>query len=85
MKKLIAPNKITPIRTNSLKQQGKKSNSLIATGGAKHTTINLEFRKGLIETVNIQAKGFKESVSQMQKEAELAIITALKSATTAIT
>lgn len=59
-----------------------ESNSKAVTGGKKNTTINIKLNE-LIGVLNIENKGFKESVSQMEDQTTDALLRVLGLAVTA--
>jgi hypothetical protein len=62
--------------SSSAKGEGKKTNSSIATGGTRNTTINLQV-KSLIETFNVLGKNFKESSKEMERQSTDALLRTL--------
>lgn len=68
--------------SSSTRTEGKKTNESIATGGTRHNyvTINL---KNLVEILNIEGKGFRESASEMERQVLDALLRVTASATTA--
>ncbi len=60
----------------------KKTNTAIATGGTKNTTVNLQLNKELIGNVTITGKNFKESVKQMEEQLSDGLVRVLSLAVT---
>ncbi len=60
----------------------EKTNTAIATGGTKNTTVNLQLNKELIGNVTITGKDFKESVKQMEEQLSDGLLRVLSLAVT---
>lgn len=60
-------------KSKTSKTTGKKTNEAIATGGQKNVTNNFTFRN-MIENMPISKAGFKESVVEMQRYVEDAML-----------
>src|SRR5690606_41990847 len=60
----------------------QKENTAIATGGTKHTYVTITMKE-LIGSLNINGKGFKESVREMEDQTIDAMLRVLGTATTA--
>ena len=73
----------TPGHENTLtkKNEGKKTNRAIATGGTKTTNINIQLRT-LIEQMIIKGRDFKDSNKQMERQTADALMRVLAMATT---
>ena len=63
------------------KNEGKKTNRAIATGGTKTTNINIQLRT-LIEQMIIKGRDFKDSNKQMERQTADALMRVLAMATT---
>ncbi|NIJ45062.1 tape measure domain-containing protein [Wenyingzhuangia heitensis] len=73
---------LTTNLSNNKNTQNSESNSKAVTGGRKNTTINIKLND-LIGVLNIENKGFKESVSQMEDQTTDALLRVLGLAATA--
>lgn len=60
---------------------GSKTNEAIATGGTKHTIINIQF-KNMVETVKVSGSEFKENANQMTEHIGDALLRVLAMAAT---
>ncbi|MBW7838581.1 MAG: tape measure protein [Chitinophagaceae bacterium] len=73
---------LTKTSNSEKTKEAQKTNESIATGGTRHNyvTINL---KNLVEILNIEGKGFRESASEMERQVLDALLRVTASATTA--